>query len=399
MADGNEEAADFLHEAARALLSGDFAARLSASQPIDAEALEGERQAGKGPAQKLNVALGKPTRAPQRHADRKRAKLRRPSPTLMLTIFINVGILLIGELVATVVVHHGTADTLGAETPTVSSRLTTAATPTHPPPPPLPSNTAGFGQPVMATPSGYSASNLIMDDRFQGTSLDTSHWSDVMGGPAPDVGPWGHYTGTPVVNNGLTLTNANGTASMVDTANPATGKNLFTFPANGFYAQVNLKVTNMSDGFFPGIWFPFDDGLHYNANEIDMFEGGFLPSNYGLSGHPVDNLVESNYGGCPCEDLHWEQVVVDSGEDITRNFVTVGVEYVPGNHLNYYLGQGGTRRLIFSDTNASNIGAFAGYNMVITPQGTPWDSSVWHTQGAGTGSMYVAEVQVYSLPW
>jgi len=269
-----------------------------------------------------------------------------------------------------------------------------------PPQQPVPSSstTAGFGQPIMAAPSAsYPAAHLILDDRFSGTSLDSSHWSDIMGGPVPDVGPWGHYGAAPVVNNGLTLTNTNG-ASMVDTADPATGKNLFQFPQAGFYVQVNFKVSDMSNGFFPAIWFTGDNGITPHANEIDLFEGGFLPSSYGLSGHPMDNIVESNYGGCSCEDLNWEQKVVDAGEDITQNFVTVGMEFVPGSHVNFYVGQGANRTLILSDTNAADIGSFANYNLVMTPQGTPDGSSGWHTQGTGTGSMYIAEVQVYSLP-
>ena len=152
-----------------------------------------------------------------------------------------------------------------------------------PPQQPVPSSstTAGFGQPIMAAPSAsYPAAHLILDDRFSGTSLDSSHWSDIMGGPVPDVGPWGHYGAAPVVNNGLTLTNTNG-ASMVDTADPATGKNLFQFPQAGFYVQVNFKVSDMSNGFFPAIWFTGDNGITPHANEIDLFEGGFLPSSYG----------------------------------------------------------------------------------------------------------------------
>jgi hypothetical protein len=255
----------------------------------------------------------------------------------------------------------------------------------------------GFNQPVMATPSGYAASNMIMDDTFQGTSLNPSRWSAVQGGPVPDVGPWGDYGAAPIVNNGLTLTNAGTKASVVDTANPSTRTNLFTFPSAGFYLQVNFKVSGMGNGFRPSIWFPYDNGIHANANEIDLFEGGFLPSAYGLSGHPINNMVESNYGGCACQDPSWQQKVVDAGEDITQNFVTVGMEFVPGNHVNFYVGQGANRKLILTDTNAANIGAFSDYNLLITPQGPPSNSTGWHTQGAGTGTMYIAEVQVYSL--
>ena len=247
--------------------------------------------------------------------------------------------------------------------------------------------TAGFGQPVMAAPPGHST--LLMDDTFGGTTLNASHWSTVMGGPVPDVGKWGGYGGTPVVNNGLTLTNANGTASMVDTANPSTGRNLFSFPQAGFYLQVNFKVSDTSHGFWPAIWFPFDNNIHPHANEIDLFEGGMTGG-----GVPYNNSIESNYGGASSQDPNWKQVFANAGVDITQNFVTVGMEFVPGNHVNFYVGQGASRKLILSDTNAADIGAFANYNLVMTPQN---GGSVggWHSSGTGTGSMYIAEVQVY----
>jgi hypothetical protein len=300
----------------------------------------------------------------------------------------------------TLVVPNGSGTFFGPPPPqpVPSSSTPTSPTTTRTTTTTLPVTKAGFGQPIMAAPStSYPPAHLILDDRFSGTSLNSSHWSYIMGGPVPDVGPWGRYGAAPVVNNGLTLTNTNG-ASMVDTANPATGKNLFQFPKAGFYLQVNFKVSDMSNGFFPAIWFPYDNGITPHANEIDLFEGGSLPSSYALSGHPMDNIVESNYGGCSCQDLNWEQKVVDAGEDITQNFVTVGMEFVPGNHVNFYVGQGANRTLILSDTNAADIGSFANYNLVMTPQGTPGSSSGWHTQGPGTGSMYIAEVQVYSLP-
>ena len=278
---------------------------------------------------------------------------------------------------------------------TTTSTTTTTTTTTTTAPTTItttqPSGTAGFGQPVMQVPNGYSLSQQVMDEKFAGTSLD-SNWSHVMGGPCPDIPAWGG-NGTPVVNNGLTLTNI-GTYSVVDTCDPSTGRSLFTFPSGGFYLQVNFKTTDTANGFWPAIWFPYDNGIHPNANEIDLFEGGMTGYQNG-SVIPYNHDIEMNYGGCSCQDSQWQQYFYNYASDVTQSFTTVGMEWVPGNHVNFYVGQGANRVLVGSDTNAANIGAFANYNLVMTPQGTPGGSG-WHSQGPGTGSMYIAEVQVYS---
>ena len=75
----------------------------------------------------------------------------------------------------------------------------------------------------MAPPAGYSAGQLIFDDQFSGTSLNSAHWNTFMGGqgdqiwnsdglPAGDsaAGTQSHQTyfspSQVTVNNGLTLT-------------------------------------------------------------------------------------------------------------------------------------------------------------------------------------------------
>lgn len=262
---------------------------------------------------------------------------------------------------------------------------------------PNPAGTAGFGQPIMATPPGYSSSNLLMDDTF--SSLNTNTWSDIMGGPCPRVGAWGGYGTEPVIasGGGVTLTNDNG-VSVLNTCNPNTGQNLFTFPSTGFYVQVNFKVTDTSNGFWPAIWFPAASGAPSNhEHEIDLYEGGFLSS------YPINDTLEGNYGGSTSAtygDPDGFDQWFDNAPDTTQNFTALGVEFVPGQHVNFYVGQGANRQLVLSDTNTANIGSFSDYNLVMTPQGAPCSGSGnngWHSCGNGNGSMKIAEVQVYSL--
>src|SRR6516165_12662729 len=45
--------------------------------------------------------------------------------------------------------------------------------------------------PTMAPPAGYSASQLIFDDRFSGTSLNSAHWNPFMSGQGGIWNPGG----------------------------------------------------------------------------------------------------------------------------------------------------------------------------------------------------------------
>jgi hypothetical protein len=184
--------------------------------------------------------------------------------------------------------------------------------------------------------------------------------------------------------------------SNLDTSNPSTGQVLFHFPAGGFYLQVRFKVTDLSQGFFPAIWFPLDNfntdpNEPVHGGEIDLFEGGMLGGACSSSA-TANDCVEYNYGGC-CDPDGMVQGFDNVGYDITKNFVTMGLELVPGSHANFYI----NGALVLTDSNGPTIGSVPNYNLEITPQGSPGNVG-WHTSGAGTGSMEIAEIQVYSLP-
>jgi hypothetical protein len=255
--------------------------------------------------------------------------------------------------------------------------------------------TAGFDQACMAAPAGYTSANLAWDDTFQGTTLDSTHWSDILGGPVP-IGAWSTSPccNMPTIANGATVANTN--SSNLDTSNPSTGQVLFHFPTGGFYLQVRFKVSDLSQGFFPAIWFPLDNfntdpNEPVHGGEIDLFEGGMLGGACS-SVATANDCVEFNYGGC-CDPDGMVQGFDNVGYDITENFVTMGLELVPGSHASFYV----NGALVLTDSNGPTIGVVPNYNLEITPQGSPGNVG-WHTSGAGTGSMEIAEVQVYSLP-
>ena len=164
---------------------------------------------------------------------------------------------------------------------------------------------------------------------------------------------------------------------MPNTANPSTGTTLFHFPY-GFYAQVRFMVSDMSQGFFPAICFLFDDyntsgagnptAYPIGGSDINLFEGG---QDGCASGTPVNDCVEANYGSANPDIGKSDQTFYNVGYDITQQFVTVGVELVPGSHVSiYYNGH-----LMNNYTNAQAIAATGqgigwnpSYNLQITPQ-------------------------------
>jgi len=261
--------------------------------------------------------------------------------------------------------------------------------------------TAGFSQPVMSPPVGtrgqYTTAQKMWQDNFSGTSLDTTHWSTVMGGPSP-IGAWDGFSnagGTHVVvNNGLTLINDSGqaTAGAVDTMNPNTQQHLFNFPSNGFFIQVDEKTTDTSQGFWPAIWFPTSTSTSGSPPEIDMLEGGFV-------GHgSVNDVSHIDYGGGASQWAGYGETWAVS-PDLTQNFTVYGLEWIPGVSATFYVN--GVQVFQQLESATGGIPGTSNYNLVLTPQGAPCSGSGnngWHTCGVGTGSMYVSEVQVYSLP-
>ena len=148
----------------------------------------------------------------------------------------------------------------------------------------------------MAPPAGYSAGQLIFDDQFSGTSLNSAHWNTVMGGqggptwnpdglPAGDsaAGTHSHQTyfspSQVTVNHGLTLT------MVPDTKYSSLGYGYRSgvvttydkFTLRSGYVQIKAKMSDASQGGWPAIWF-IDPSSGGGSQEIDLQEGGFTPN-------------------------------------------------------------------------------------------------------------------------
>ena len=263
--------------------------------------------------------------------------------------------------------------------------------------------------PTMAPPAGYSASQLIFDDQFSGTSLNSAHWNTFMGGqggqfwsadglPAADsaAGTFFHQTyfspSQVRVNDGLTLT------MVPDTKYSSLGYRYRSgvvttdhkFALRGGYVQIKAKMSDVSLGGWPGIWFihPSSGG---GSQEIDLQEGGFTPKSAGLpSGTPENNIFVSTYHTASGSQSDFSFV---TPKPMTAGFNIYGMQYIPGRSIKTYF----NGRLVGSWTRSIST---TPYEIVIWNTQASVNASGFHTTGESPNpsDLTVAEVQAYALP-
>ena len=254
----------------------------------------------------------------------------------------------------------------------------------------------------MAPPTGYSASQMIFDDQFSGTSLNSSNWSPQLGDEdstwddggkiaAPFSGP-----STPVtkeeamfgpsqvsVDNGLTLTATRNTNSYSSTypwiSGVVTTDGKFTLPTAGWYVQVRAKMPNQSQGMWPAIWFLCGTKCSDN-NEFDGYEGGWPGFEPDEIMHSVYFADQGQQGGQP----------YDVGSDVTSGYNTYGFQFVPGQSITVYFNGKQVWQLL-----ASSGITIAGepYEIILSLQVASAKTSSWHTV---TSSRWVVSSRDYA---
>ena len=260
----------------------------------------------------------------------------------------------------------------------------------------------------MAPPAGYSAGQLIFDDQFSGTSLNSAHWNAFMVGqgdaiwnshglPAGDsaTGTRFHLTyfspSQVTVNNGLTLT------MVPDTKYSSLGYRYRSgvvttggkFTLRNGYVQIKAKMPDASGGGWPAIWFiePSSGG---GSQEIDLHEGGFTPTAVGLPRDiPENNVFVSTYHTPSGSQTSFSYA---TPRPMNAGFNIYGMEYIPGRSITTYFN--GT--LVGSWTR--NISTTP-YEVVIWNTQASVNASGFHTTGESPNPsrLSVAEVQAYAL--
>jgi beta-glucanase (GH16 family) len=261
----------------------------------------------------------------------------------------------------------------------------------------------------MAPPAGYSAGQLIFDDRFAGTSLNTSRWDTTMGGqgdpvwnpgglPAGDsaAGAGFHDTyfspGQVTVHDGVTLTMVPDTryASLGYRYRSGVVTTDGKFTLRSGYVQIKAKMSESTHGGWPAIWF-IDPAGGTGSQEIDLQEGGFTPGGARLPGDtPPDNILVSTYhtpSGSQSAFSYATPTPMNTG------FNVYGMEYIPGRSIRTYF----NGRLVGSWTQDIST---TPYEIVIWNSQASGKTAGFHTTGESPdpSQVTVAEVQVYALP-
>jgi Glycosyl hydrolases family 16 len=266
---------------------------------------------------------------------------------------------------------------------------------------------------AMSAPAGYTAQQLIFDDQFSGTGLDTTKWTTYLGAqgivwnnfgtlPQPYSGPNVPGAGTDLemyapsqvrVDNGLTLTAQRNTNQYSGTypwlSGVVTTEGKFSLPTTGWYVQARIKDPDMTQGLWPNMWFlPSGPGPF---NEIDFMQGGF----YGGPSNVNDAPVGAGYFDTAGNDIN--ESVPNVGFDASAGYHTYGVQWTPGVGINGYV----DGKLVWSVTQSQVPGGIVAqaYEIIFNLQIAADADAGWRTVTTPTspgGSMDVAEVQAYS---
>ena len=259
----------------------------------------------------------------------------------------------------------------------------------------------------LRAPAGFTNQQLIFDDRFSGTSLDTTKWT-------PDLGAGGQrrddngalpapYSGDNMpgannialfgpsqtsVNHGLKLTAQRNTNQYSGTypwlSGVITTEGKFSLPTGGWYVQVKAKMPDQSQGMWPAIWFLCGPSCP-NDHELDGYEGGWL-------GASPNQIMHSDYFA----DQGQQQNAYNVGADVTAGYHVYGFQFIPGQSITAFF----DGRQVWQVQASSGI-TITGepYEIILELQVAAPQTSGFHTvttSGTPSASMDVAEVQAYS---
>ena len=274
--------------------------------------------------------------------------------------------------------------------------------------------TASGGRVGMRAPAGYTSQQMIFDDQFSGTSLDTTKWNTYLGaqgivwndrgrlaspysGPNTFTNQAAAMFGPSQVNvqNGLTLTAQRNTNAYSGTypwlSGAVTTEGKFTLPTTGWYVQAKIKVPDMTEGMWPSMWFlPSKSGTPFN--EIDFVQGGFIEGGGIVNQSPLATGYFPSGQSKPIGETN-----PDLGFDATARYHVYGIEWKPGVGIKGFV----DGKLVWTVTQAQVPGGIVAqpYEIVFSLQVATASDSAFHTLPTATspgGAMKVAEVQAYS---
>lgn len=269
----------------------------------------------------------------------------------------------------------------------------------------------------LTAPSGYTSSQLIFDDKFLQSTLNSSSWNPWMGdkqygrwgdngllpNPYSSAGNAGGYdaeyddpypAGYSTNINGPHTVTGNGLRLIATPSNHFSGytwaaaaictEGKVSVPATGGYVQFRAKMPDSRYGAWGGLWLLDGTTSDGSSSEIDLMESGYIVGTTNPNYIMASNLHSTGNS----------QIKVNTGVDLSAAYHIYGVEYNPGNWVKMYL----DGALMATYTSTIPTGAYEIIMNVEMAQGT----SGWHTlsdiaTNPGPFEMDVSEVQVYSL--
>lgn len=270
----------------------------------------------------------------------------------------------------------------------------------------------------LTPPQGYAADQLIFKETFDSPTLDTTRWNPWLGDdqfdrwsnrgalPSPYSGmncdsncsdsnqimyydPYPYGSGASI--DGDHLVGGNGKLAMIAkpgnhfsglgyswSSSCVTTYGKTYLPAQGGYVQIRAKMPDSRYGAWAGFWL-----LSTNGAEMDIQESGYL-----LGGANVNNVLASNWHG------GGSQNVQDTGMDLSADYHTYGVEYLPGQSWKVYLdGQ-------LMATWTSGVPTGAPYQLLIDLEIAGPNTAGWHTVADAMGhpgpfALLIDEVRIY----
>ena len=203
----------------------------------------------------------------------------------------------------------------------------------------------------LSPPVGYSSADLVFNDSFLGTTLDSSTWDTFVTNQSLGGAPWNgngdggsglnnndsaaYFEPSQVnVDNGLTLT-----AVQQSVAGVTWGSIPYTFPwtsgavstygkleFTGGYLQVSMQEP-AGDGAWPAIWLLNGATASVDQWEIDVQEGG----------------AANNPTGASLWTLHYGDYYTtiggntNTGKNLTSGLHTYGIDWDPGKYIIWYV--------------------------------------------------------------
>ncbi len=268
-------------------------------------------------------------------------------------------------------------------------------------------------------PTGYTTGQLLSEDTFTSTTLNTGFWNPWLGDdqwgrwndqgnlPSPYSGsncnstcsnsdqimyydpyPYGYGTGT----NGNHLVGGGGSLALIAYASTHYSNLGYTFasgavtsygkkylPATGGYVQIHAKMPDSRYGAWAGLWL-----LSLGGAELDIIESGY-PS----GSTPPNQVMATNWHG------GGSQMMLNTGVDLSAAYHTYGVEYRPGQSWKIYL----DGKLMATYTQSVPSSA---YQILIDLEIAGPNTNGWHTLSdtvnhPGPFELDVDDVQIYSL--